>query len=138
MRSVGVNLNADEIQTLVAAMAGNHPESLSEHRVSVLRKLAHADSLASNPAVCPSCGDPGYHNVTGEHLCGNAECDYFGDLSKRHEASPDEREVERLRNVEWAARGYVREFDHLVGGEYPERTDLRQALGPIKTEGGAS
>lgn len=39
-----------------------------------------------------------------------------------------EAEVKRLRAVERAARVYFREFDHLIGGEYPERSDLRVAL----------
>jgi hypothetical protein len=37
-----VTLTAKEIQTLMAAMAGNHPATLSEHRMPVLRKLARA------------------------------------------------------------------------------------------------
>lgn len=37
-------------------------------------------------------------------------------------------EVERLQAVYHAARIYFREFDHLIGEEYPERSDLRRAL----------
>jgi hypothetical protein len=40
--TVSVDLTAPEIQTLTAAMAGNFPDSLAEHRVAVLRKLARA------------------------------------------------------------------------------------------------
>lgn len=41
-RTTAVELTAKEIQTLTAAMAGNHPASLNEHRLPVLRKLARA------------------------------------------------------------------------------------------------
>lgn len=37
-----VELNAGEIHVLICAMAGNFPETLAEHRMPVLRKLAKA------------------------------------------------------------------------------------------------
>lgn len=40
----------------------------------------------------------------------------------------DQADVERLRRIERAARVYFREFDHLVGDDYPERRDLAEAL----------
>lgn len=48
MHEVNVALNAREIQTLTAAMAGNHPEALNEYRMSVLRKLARASRAAES------------------------------------------------------------------------------------------
>jgi hypothetical protein len=41
-----LSLTANEIHTLVCAMAGNFPESLNEYRLPLLRKLAHASVMA--------------------------------------------------------------------------------------------
>lgn len=38
-----VALTAEEVHVLICAMAGNFPDSLAEHRMPVLRKLAKAD-----------------------------------------------------------------------------------------------
>ncbi len=61
-------------------------------------------------------------------------------MYRDQESDQDRTEVERLREVERAARVYVGEFDHLIGGEYPERMQLRQALGLAQQPepGGAS
>lgn len=40
-------------------------------------------------------------------------------------------EVERLQAVFRAARTYFREFDHLIVVDYPERSDLREALAAV-------
>ncbi len=58
------------------------------------------------------------------------------DRAQRERIAELEPEVERLREVERAARAYFREFDHLIDGEYPERSDLRDAL--ASTPGGQS
>jgi hypothetical protein len=45
-----------------------------------------------------------------------------------------EAEIALLRDVERATRVYFREFDHLIGNEdYPERSDLRDALAAATT-----
>lgn len=54
------------------------------------------------------------------------------DRAQRERIAALEAEVERLRKVERAARVYFSEFDHLIRGEYPERSDLRDALAPAR------